>query len=222
MDAVRAGLLETHTCIPVQVMAVVSPSNVTVQPLLMRRFKASPTVPTSVALPLPIIQNVGVLQPRGATYSIKMPIAVGDLGIALFCERSLDKYMAGAGVLTDPADTRMHHLSDPIFVPGLYPFKLPLSAGSGSSATTDLVLTNGLLEMSLQKAGTLLVKNEAVELMDLLNQLITLVINMNTQLVAATTNTILGPMPLNNAALFAEYLAETTALQVQFDTLKGS
>lgn len=218
-NAIDTMLRDLHTWLPAKVVLVKSPSMVSIQPLLLRSFKPSMAAPAGGLLPLPIIQNVPVNHPRGGSYSIKFPVAVGDIGIALFCERSLDKWLSGTGDLTDPADTRIHHLSDPIFIPGCYPFSNPVPPGSGSP--TDLVLTNGLLEMALQKAGKFFVKNEDAELMDMINQLITLVLNMNTQLVAATTNTVLGPQPLNNAAIFAQYLEETTELQTEFLTMKG-
>lgn len=214
-QAVKTVLLDTHTCLPAEITVVRSTSEVDIQPLLKRKFANGDLVS------LPVIQNVPVHIIRGKDYSIKVPIVVGDTGMAIFAERSLDVWGVSGG-LVDPADTRMHDLSDAIFVPGLYPFSDPAPVGSSASAATDMVLTNGDAQLYLQKAGTFLAKNSTNELFLLIDQLFQVVEDMNTQLALTTVNTIFGLSPLNNAAQFTTFEGEIANLKTMWETLKGS
>ena len=78
-----AGL---SVCFPASVVSVVGNQQVHVQPLLQNTL-IDGTVET-----LPVIQNCMVWMPMGANYSIKVPIAVGDVGFCVVCDRSLDVY----------------------------------------------------------------------------------------------------------------------------------
>jgi hypothetical protein len=121
---------------------------------------------------IPAIQNAMVCMPMGASYSIKLPVKIGDLGIALFCERSLDNYThvsataQGNELFVDPADVRHHDMSDAIFIPGAYPF-----SKQTQDATDDLVLKN---ENAVLALGTELItlKNEVTSLKTILTDLI--------------------------------------------------
>lgn len=175
-QAIRNTLYETHTCIPVIVTKVLSNSFVDVQPLLYTKFlgqsraqanQQQQNLPNGQSLQKqPIIQNVPVCHPRGADYWIKLPIAVSDTGIAIFSERSLDNWLAGSGGFTDPSDTRAHHISDAIFIPGLYPTSNVVTGNAN-----DMVLHNGQSELYLQKDGKFRIKNESEELLLLLSEL---------------------------------------------------
>lgn len=56
---------------------------------------------------------------------LALPVAVGDTGLLIFSDRSLDVWLATGGIV-DPGDDRRHALSDAVFVPGLRPFSSPL------------------------------------------------------------------------------------------------
>jgi hypothetical protein len=201
--AVNAAALELHTWLPAVVTQVLGNQRVNIQPLLQRRY-VTPSSPTGQStsgtlVKLPAIQNVMVGMPMGAGYSIKLPVKVGDTGIALFCERSLDNWSNGSGSFTDPADVRHHDLSDAIFIPGIVPF-----ANQTMDDTDDLVVTNGEAQLRVQEAGTFQLKNETNELLSLLSQL-----------AAACSEIANVAGPTFNAAAFV-------ALQAQIDTLKGS
>jgi hypothetical protein len=62
--------------------------------------------------------------PSGA--DLVVPVAVGDTGLLVFADDSLDVWLSKGG-LVDPLDDRHHALSDAIFIPGLRPFSNPVS-----------------------------------------------------------------------------------------------
>lgn len=62
--------------------------------------------------------------PSGA--SLVLPVAKGDTGLLIFCDSSLDVWLARGG-LVDPLDDRHHSLSDAVFIPGLRPFSSPIT-----------------------------------------------------------------------------------------------
>jgi len=198
LDGIHAQLYDLHTWMPAQVIAVRGNQSVDIQPMLKRQFKDG-TVDA-----LPPIQNVLVSVPRGSNYWIRLPVSVGDTGIALFCERSLDNWAVSGGVV-DPQDVRKHDYSDAIFIPGIY----PLNAQTPET-NSDLVLHYGAAEIRMQSTGRFLVKNNQNELLDLLDQLLTV---MRTE---TFTNTSMGPQP---------FIASTQDLlldiQRKLETLKG-
>ncbi len=157
--AIEGILYNLHTALPCRVTVVHNNSYVNVQPLIQRRY----TTGTLVALPE--IQMVPVSHPRGQDYWIKLPIAVGDLGTIIFCERSIDSWKV-KGYLTDPKDARRHDLSDAIFFPGVYPMSENLPGDAD-----DMILHNGDAELYLQKEGKFLVQGPEEELLDLVSQL---------------------------------------------------
>jgi hypothetical protein len=55
-----------------------------------------------------------------------LPVSVGDTGLLVFADGSLDVWLARGGVV-DPLDDRHHALSDAVFIPGLRPFSNPIS-----------------------------------------------------------------------------------------------
>lgn len=199
LDAIHGQLYDLHTWLPAQVIAVHGNQLVDIQPQIKRLYKDG----TLVALPP--IQNVMVAIPRGADYWIKLPIAVGDTGIALFCERSLDNWSVAGGTV-DPQDIRKHDLSDAIFIPGIF----PISAQTTDN-TSDLIVHNGNAELRVQKSGRFKIKNQSQELIDLLDQLLTI---LTTE---TFTNTAMGPQPFIDAT--NQLL---TDLQTKLETLKGT
>jgi len=170
-DVIRLGieiaLQNTHTWIPAQVTRIRSSGIVDLQPLI----KDTSVVDGSVVA-YPQIQNVLVAYPSGNDYWIKMPIQVGDVGIALFCEESLDQFFAAtmnpvSPNVLDPQDTRHHDLSDPVFIPGI---RTALQQVPNPSNPDDMVLHNGQAEIYLQKPGTFKFTNGLVELVNLADQ----------------------------------------------------
>ena len=197
---IKQALLLTNVWMPCEVLSVNETKNmVSVQPLIQRTYSDGSVVT------LAPIQNVPVYSMRGGDYYIKPPVAVGDTGVALFCDRSIDEWLVKGGVV-NPASGRYHDLSDAIFFPGLYPFNAAIADSS-----TDLVLSNGSAKIKIQKPGTFKIQNDSNELIDLMTQLVNV---LKTQ---TYTLTIFGPQP---------FIASTNLLLDQIltklNTLKGT
>ena len=156
-------LQQLNVCMPARVHAVRGNQTVDLQ-LLPQTLYITATEPVDK----PIVVNVPVCAPAGANWSVKFPIAEGDLGLALFADRNLDAYLAGDGSSThDPADTRTHAFADAIFMPGL-----PTSSQQTQDDTTDLVVVNGSTQFRLRDDGKIQVKNASQELLDVIDQLV--------------------------------------------------
>lgn len=176
LNAIDSTLKDVHTWLPAQITKINGNQSVNLQPLLQRKYKDG-TLDT-----LPEIQNVPVWLPRGNNYWIKLPIAVGDTGIALFCERSLDTWKVSGGIV-DPQDSRTHDLTDAIFIPGINGMNAQVPGNS-----TDMILHNQSAEIYLQPGGTFKVTNGSQELISNIIQLVQ-------ALQQALTLTLLGPQP---------------------------
>lgn len=196
-EAIESAFLMKNVWMPAKVVAVKGNQKVDIQILLQSRYMDG-----TIITPPPI-QNVMVSMPMGADYSIKLPITVGDTGLAFFCDRSLDNWSVQGGIV-DPQDNRNHDISDPVFVPGLYPFN-----EQTEDDTTDLVMTNGDAKARLQKTGKFVFTNGSEELLQILDDLLDTLIN-NTY-----TLTLIGAEP---------FVASTrlllTEIRLRLDELK--
>lgn len=198
--AIKAQTMSLRVCLPAIVTQVNGNQKVNVQPALQVRY-----IDQNQGSNMPQVQNVPVSMPMGQNYSIKVPVAVGDTGYLIFADRSLDVWLAGSGAIVDPQDSRQHDLSDAIFVPGMVPF-----SKQTTDSTTDLVLTNGQSQIRIEANGKFQIKNNQNELIDLINQLLTI---LQTE---TFTNTLIGPQP------FIDYTQQfLQELQAKLLTLKG-
>ena len=147
LQAIKAELLDVHTCLPARIERYdETEQKADIAPLLKKKYKFEDN-----AVDLPIVTNVPVQWPSanaGAAF-IHLPLKVGDYGIVVFSERSIDSWLAGEGDSVSPEDPRHHHLSDAVFIPGVLPFKKALSVSSGSS----LFVKNGDAEIELTESG---------------------------------------------------------------------
>jgi len=141
--AIRTKQLGLHVSFPAQITQLQGTDIVSIQPMLMKKYYDGKVVP------MPIIQDIPVMFPRGAGYSIRYPIAVGDTGLAVVSERSLAVWKVSGGIV-DPDDPRLHDLSDAVFYPGLYPESDPIPATNEDA----IELTNGDATISINPDGT--------------------------------------------------------------------
>lgn len=210
-DALFAHTLGIKVCLPAKVAQVMSNQVVNIQPTLQVRY-----IEQSSGTNLPILQNVPVSMPMGQGYSIKLPIAVGDTGYCIFSDRSLDAWLAGNGSVVDPQDARQHDISDAIFVPGLVPF-----SNQTNDSTTDLVITNGVANIHVEKAGKFKLQNSQNELMNLLVEITTEIQSLSQTLSTDTVNTIYGPTKLNAFATYSNIASQLNDLLSKLETLQG-
>lgn len=206
-NAVEVMLYEMHTCFPVQVVKVRSNAYVDVQPLLLTQFM-NETQPRK----MPVVQNVPVIQPRGALYWIKLPIAVNDLGVCIVSQRSLDTWKAGTGTFANPNDVRQHNLSDCIFIPGLY-----TTQNVVPGAATDLTLHNGDSTITMRQDGKFAIENTDSELLSLISDLADATASLADAVASGFTalQSLLGPGSL------APQIAQATLAQASADTIKS-
>lgn len=137
------------------------------------------------------IGNVPVVQPQGAAYSIRLPVAVHDTGLLLFSDRSLAAWLAGDGGPRNPSDPRMHDLSDAIFVPGLL---TTASQAAQPSYGSDLVMQNGEAVLRVQAAGTFKIANSQQDLVALVYALAAQVDALSSALGSLTGTNAGGPV----------------------------
>ena len=149
----RKLALELAVWRPAKIVQIKGNGRVDIEILLQAKY-----IKSSIPFTLPTIQDALVSFPQGADYYIKPPMAVGDTGIALFCDRSLDEWSVQGGTVF-PNDPRTHNISDCVFIPGVYPFNAQVADSS-----TDMVLKNKDAEIRLQKAGKFKIKNNSQEL----------------------------------------------------------
>lgn len=186
-DCVDAKLIELNVAIPGKFVSYDKTKNLAqVQPVIQRK-KNDGTLVT-----IPVINNVPVWHARSGKAAVIIPIKVDAPCWIQFSQRSLDIWKIQGGI-TDPADTRHHHISDAVVFPGVYPNNDQLPGED-----TDLVLMNDKSEVRLEPGGKMSLKNTTSgdELIDLVHQMADL-------LSTTTVNTIFGPMKLNDFATFA-------------------
>lgn len=226
-NAIAAAMMQLNVWRPAQVTAVRTNQKVDIQTQLLARYVGQ----TNFFIP-PQIQNVMVWMPQGLKYKEKYPISVGDTGLALFCDRSLDVWSHGDGGVVNPNDSRAHSYNDAIFIPGLNPFSKQYSDG-----TDDLVYANGddSAQLRLKQNGNILVGGKDADSPAVLGDVMvegmdSLISSLNNLIDAITINAanfILvtgapgGPSPLNPAiaVVLTNVKVALAALQSQyFDT----
>lgn len=99
----------------------------------------------------PDIANVPVAFPGTGAWSITWPIAAGDYGVVVVCDRSIDEWKSTGADRTDPQDPRRFDLTDCVFVPGGRPFTAVVApAGVDASA---LVIAGALIKLGSSAAS---------------------------------------------------------------------
>lgn len=227
---IDSALRQCRVWMPATVLTVTpgGTTQVSVQPQLLRTFTNSPT-----PVKLPPLQNVPVFYPRGANYGVKLPVAVGDSGIVLFCDQSLDIWKAQTepGYVW-PQSTRAHDLSDGCFIPGAYPLLSPPATQTAAAGPLDMVLYNGLAQLLLQPGGTFIQGNGPLNVFQLLAETLTELVATVTDIAGsftalATAGTTDGTIPTTTAAFtvaagaLVPFITALTALEAGFTALAG-
>lgn len=133
--AIEAAILEVRVALPGAVQKVNDDQTVDVLPLLKNRFIDDGG--TIVQEDLPVLVSVPIATPSGGGFFASFPTAVGDTGLLIFTDFSIDQWQAKGGTTpVDPLDLRTHSLTSAVFYPGLRDSKNQLQ----STSTTDMVL----------------------------------------------------------------------------------
>ena len=87
---------------------------------------------------LPQMKNIPVQFPRCRQFVITFPLAKGDTGKLVFCERNIGAWRS-TGAQGDPGDLSLHSLDGGVFEPGLYPDAL-MAKNSDTVANSAMVI----------------------------------------------------------------------------------
>lgn len=149
----EARLKDLHTCLP-GIIASFDPATQTaqVQPAIKRIFTERG------AVNLPLCVDVPVAFPGGGGFFLTFPVAAGDECLLMFSERAIDRWHVAGGT-QEPAEYRLHDLSDGIAIVGLnsQPNKLSALQMSGAELRDRARSTYIRLE-----AGTIHIKGNIV------------------------------------------------------------
>jgi len=213
-ETVKGILKDTHTAMPGKITKYDRNKRLaSVQPSLKRKYKDGRVIN------LPVIQNVPVMFQGNKNIKTHFDLEPGDTVLLIFSERSIDKWQVSGGEIL-PGDKRMHHLSDAIAVPGIYPnseVKAPL--GDEGSYTVE----NGTNLFEIKEGGQFLFKNDSSELVSLLVDLLTELIKVLTNDAAGKNLTAAGPL-LKEPTYVAQIEASKIVLELlktKFETFKG-
>ena len=191
-EAIEAKLLELHTAMPAEIVAYdPDTAYAKIKVHFKRKYKGQDS-PVSI----PVISGVPVLMPRTAKAHLRLPIAKGDKGLAVFAERSMDRWVESA-TDQDPNDARRHALSDPIFIPGIYDQQTEIT-GDARADSIELRNRSGFAEILVN--GKLKIGNNREELISLQKDFIDAVKGAT---VTVTGGSSAGTYPLSPATVSA-------------------
>lgn len=171
LQAVKSQMGDLRVCLPAKVEKYIpGEQKANISPLLRKKYKLD-----GAEVDIPVINNVPVQWPsaNGGSSFLHLPLKAGDVGIAVFSDRSLDLWLAGDNSKVTPDDVRMHHISDAIFIPGVNAFKSALQDVPADNA----VFQNGDMRIEIDPTGKISIEGAAKEFLtifdDLLSELIT-------------------------------------------------
>jgi len=189
-EAIQADRMLFYCCMPGRILKYnASEQKATVEIMLKKKY----TLNDENGTDRPPIKDVPVHYFSGndGNKYIHVPVKENDLGMLLFCDRSLDVYLSGDGSKTVlPGDVRNHDISDAFFIPGVQPFAKALQGVNAD----DVILKNESTVITI-KDGTLSVDNGTNELIAVLEELANWLKN------DAQVLTQAGPQPFTVAAL---------------------
>lgn len=130
-DAFRSSIMrDLRVALPARVETYdADKQKASVQPLLRSPFATETGEAKHERLPM--VNEVPVQWQSGGGAFLTFPLAKGDTGLLVFTDLSLDEWLQHGGEV-EPMDPRAHHLSDGVFIPGLYPFGMPRQGTSSS------------------------------------------------------------------------------------------
>lgn len=199
--AMKAALSEARVSLPATVRSYDPATHeASVQPTLSRR-----AMDAAFASPLPVISRVPIVHPRTAGAAILLPIAPGDLVTLVFSDRALDTWKSSTGTLpVEPGSTRLHALPDCWAFIGGWPAAVP----HVPAATLP-----GSLAIQVAPGTKVYIGNEAVDLLDLLDQFMTMFSFAVTGLLTSYQTHNHGASPANPPTDVANWVTALQTLQ---------
>jgi hypothetical protein len=121
VDAIQSRLVDFRVALPCKIAKYNSSDGTVDVDILLKDQKPQPDG-TVTLVTFPQVQDVPIQWYRCAGAWITLPLAIGDLGKLVFCDRSLSNWSASdKGQVVDPKSLGMHYLDGATFEPGLYP-----------------------------------------------------------------------------------------------------
>ena len=148
------------TAYPAKVIAY-SNRFATIQPLIKYKIKDKDGLRS-----IPNVQDVPVIQPASQFGSINMPNLVGTNGLAIVTNRDVSGWIQSEGSAIFPTETRKWDISDSFFIPGVFPLLDPYKG----------IVDDGVLDINVVAGTKMKIGNGVVELLDLFDQLLTLLL----------------------------------------------
>ena len=146
LDGFRSGL---WTALPGIVQSFNAAAiTAVVQPAIMGIVRRP--IAGAEAVPLPLLQDVPVIFPRGGNCTLTFPVAAGDECLLVVSSRCIDAWWQQGGVQV-PMESRMHDLSDAFAYVG--PFSQKHTITGISTSTVQLRSNDGLTYVELNAAG---------------------------------------------------------------------
>lgn len=111
------------------------------------------------------IPNVPVLFQRSGGVAHTDPVSVGDTGMLIFFDRSIDAWLEQGGMV-DPKSRRHHDLNDCAFLPGLHYWGDAISTASATDSVW--AFEDGSIKLSLTSGGKAVITGNAHTASDIL------------------------------------------------------
>lgn len=194
-EAVRSAIIKElssiHTCLPGRIEKYDNTKQLaSVTPLIKKKFA------DGTLLPMPIIENVPVVWPRGGGASLTFPLEQGDGVLLVFSERSMDTWLSVGGE-AEPGSPTMFDLSDAIAVPGLNSFNV----ASHSPNNDDVQLTKGTTRITIKKNGNVEIDGDNIELGTIIKALVNdtflTIYDAHTHVAPSGGGTTAPPLPIS-------------------------
>jgi len=209
-NSIWGVLNNVHTALPGIVTAYDATKNIaTVQPALNKNFKSG-------EMPLPILNNVPVMFPGGASFNITFPVNVGDYVLLIFIERSIDLWKSVGGQVT-PKDPRKFDLSDAIAIPGLQPLNGDFSNRNNNdfeinfAGSSIKIGADGAVQIKTN--STIAIGSEIVELLQKISDTLAGIAAITVTVPPGELPPV--PFPIDNALTF-------TTIKADIDSIKGT
>lgn len=191
-NGIRAELLDLHTMLPAKVEKYDPVTQkASISPLLKKKYTDGGIVK------MPVINDVPVQWPSGGDAFIHMPLGAGDTGMAIFSERSLDKWLSGEGGFVLPDDIRHHDISDAIFIPGIKTFRQAFEVPNPERAT----IKNGNMIVEVDPSGKIKIEGATEELLTVIESLMTNLINATITIAGGSSSGVYPFTPATVTAL---------------------
>lgn len=172
-EAIDKNLLNLNTCIPGKVQKYdPATQKAEIVPLIKKKY----TDDAETEIEIPPLNNVPVYMSscNNRKTFITIPVKVGDIGMVIFCTRSIDNFLSTVEENSNDVkplyhdNSRHHDFSDAWFIPGILPFGMALQ----NVSSDDIIISNDAFIINIKPDGKITINNGTNELIETLSTLI--------------------------------------------------